>query len=241
MKSVLVVEDNKKAAVLVEKILKEIDGSIRVSVATDCEKAKQMLLQEDFHLFVVDILLNNSNPNDATGLDFVQFLRGFKKYEYTPVVITTSVAEMKDHAYDNLDCYKYLEKPYDRERAKAVLKKALEMPLEYDRDQYFHIRTDGIVRAVKCKEIVYIQYDRRKVCFCLTNGFLEIYYKSLTEIYKELPEDMFLRCSKDAIVNRRFVEYVDFKAGMLYLIKPYPEISIGKTYKKKVLEELAND
>ena len=75
MKSVLVVEDNKKAAVLVEKILKEIDGSIRVSVAADCEKAKQMLLQEDFHLFVVDILLNNINPNDATGLDFVQFLR----------------------------------------------------------------------------------------------------------------------------------------------------------------------
>ncbi len=97
------------------------------------------------------------------------------------------------------------------------------------------------MRAVKCKEIVYIQYDRRKVCFCLTNGFLEIYYKSLTEIYKELPEDMFLRCSKDAIVNRRFVEYADFKAGMLYLINPYPEISIGKTYKKKVLEELAND
>ena len=56
MKSVLVVEDNKKAAVLVEKILKEIDGSIRVSVATDCEKAKQMLLQEDFHLFVVIVV-----------------------------------------------------------------------------------------------------------------------------------------------------------------------------------------
>ena len=241
MKSVLVVEDNRKAAVLVEKILKEIDGSIRVSFATDCEKAKQMLLQEDFHLFVVDILLNNSNPNDATGLDFVQFLRGFKKYEYTPVVITTSVAEMKDHAYDNLDCYKYLEKPYDRERAKAVLKKALEMPLEYDKNQYFHIRTDGIVRAVKCKEIVYIQYDRRKVCFCLTNGFLEIYYKSLTEIYKELPEGMFLRCGKDAIVNRGYIEYADFKVGMLYLVKPYPEIAIGRTYKKKVLEELTND
>ena len=41
MKSVLVVEDNKKAAVLVEKILKEIDGSIRLSVAADCEKANE--------------------------------------------------------------------------------------------------------------------------------------------------------------------------------------------------------
>ena len=79
------------------------------------------------------------------------------------------------------------------------------------------------------------------MCFCLTNGFLEIYYKSLTEIYKELPEGMFLRCSKDAIVNRGYIEYADFKAGMLDLVKPYPEIAIGRTYKKKVLEELTND
>lgn len=241
MKNVLVVEDNKKAAVLVEKILKEIDGSIRVSVAADCEKAKQMLLQEDFHLFVVDILLNNSNPNDATGLDFVQFLRGFKKYEYTPVVITTSVAEMKDHAYDNLDCYKYLEKPYDRERAKAVLKKALEMPLEYDRDQYFHIRTDGIVRAVKCKEIVYILYNDRKISVYMTNGVICAYYKTLSEIYRNLPKDDFIKCSKDAIVNKKYIDYADLHKGKIYLVEPYQAVNIGSTYKRKIIGELEHD
>ena len=138
MKRVLILEDNKKAALLVAKILKELEGDMEIVFATNCAEAKQQLLGDDFRLFVVDILLDGNNPNDATGLDFVQFLRSFKKYEYTPVVITTSVAEMKDHAYDNLDCYKYLEKPYDYDRAKSVLKKALDMPLQYDDDQFFH-------------------------------------------------------------------------------------------------------
>ena len=79
------------------------------------------------------------------------------------------------------------------------------------------------------------------MCFCLTNGFLEIYYKSLTEIYKELPEDMFLRCSKDAIVNRRFVEYVDIQEDKIYLSNTYGRLSVGRTYKRTVIEELMHD
>lgn len=240
MKRALIVEDNQKAALLVQKILREIDGNLEVVLAKDCEEAKQSLLHGTFQLFVVDILLNNMNPNDATGLDFIQFLRNFKKYEYTPVVITTSVAEMKDHAYDNLDCYKYLEKPYDYERARKVLKKALDMPLEYDNDEYFHIRSDGIVRAVKCSDIVFVEYNDRKVSIQMVNGIIQAYYKSLAEIYRDLPDSMFLRCSKDKIVNKSYIDYTDVKSGQIFLIKPYGVVDIGITYKRKVVEELTN-
>ena len=240
MKRVLILEDNKKAALLVAKILKELEGDMEIVFATNCAEAKQQLLGDDFRLFVVDILLDGNNPNDATGLDFVQFLRSFKKYEYTPVVITTSVAEMKDHAYDNLDCYKYLEKPYDYDRAKSVLKKALDMPLQYGDNQFFHMRCDGIVRAVKYSNIVAVFYENRKISVQLTNGILYAYYKSLTEIYKEMPKTIFLRCSKDVIVNKNFVEYADARQGKIFLVKPYQPVAIGSTYKRRVIEEFEN-
>lgn len=240
MKRVLILEDNKKAALLVAKILKELEGDMEIVFATNCAEAKQQLLGDDFRLFVVDILLDGNNPNDATGLDFVQFLRSFKKYEYTPVVITTSVAEMKDHAYDNLDCYKYLEKPYDYDRAKSVLKKALDMPLRYDDNQFFHMKCDGIVRAVKYHDIVAIHYRDRKITVQMTNGILTAYYKSLTEVYRDLPKTIFLRCSKDAIVNKKFVEYANGRKGKVFLVEPYPPVAIGSTYKRRVIEELEN-
>lgn len=241
MKRVLILEDNKKAALLVAKILKELEGDLEIVFAIHCDEAKQLLLSDDFRLFVVDILLDGNNPNDATGLDFVQFLRSFKKYEYTPVVITTSVAEMKDHAYDNLDCYKYLEKPYDYDRAKKVLKKALDMPLQYDDNQFFHMRCDGIVRAVRYNDIVAVFYRNRKITVQLTNGILNAYYKSLTEVYRDLPKTIFLRCSKDVIVNKKFVEYANGREGKVFLVKPYQPVDIGSTYKRRVIEELGND
>lgn len=240
MKKVLVVEDNQKAAQLVRKILHEIENSLEVVIAYDYNSAKQMLINGEYQLFVVDIILNNTNPHDATGLDFVQFLRGFKKYQYTPVVITTSVAEMKEHAYDNLDCYKYLEKPYDYNRAKEVLKKALEMPLEYQEGQFFYIRYDGIVRAIKYMDIVAVYYENRKISIQLVDGMIRAYYKSLSEVYRELPQSIFIRCSKDVIVNKKYIDYIDTKNGKIQLIKPYQAVDIGFSYKRKVVEELIN-
>lgn len=241
MKRALVVEDNHKAALLVKKILKDIDRNLEVVIAKDCEEAKKSLLEDEFRLFVVDILLDSVNPNDATGLDFIQFLRCFNKYEYTPVVITTSVAEMKEHAYDNLDCYKYLEKPYDYEQAKRVLEKALKMPLSYDTDKYLHIRSDGIVRAVKLRDIVMAEYDNRMVRIRMVNGLMYVYYKSLKEIYQDLPKSVFIRCSKDKVINRNFVKYIHEGENKIYMKAPYGTVDIGITYKRKVIAELTND
>lgn len=240
MKKVLIVEDQLKAARLVQKVLGEIDGNIETHVASTFDEAKKYLLDYEFQLFVVDIVLDSKNPNDAAGLDFIEFLRGFKKYEYAPVVITTSVAEMKEHAYDNLDCYKYLEKPYDFERAKSVLKKALNMPLMYDEKHFLHIRIDGIVRAIECDNIIFIEYCDRKISIWLKNGVLTAYYKSLAEIYRELPMHSFLRCSKDVVVNRKYIDYMDIRNMKVVLKEGYGIVAIGRTFKRAIIEEMSN-
>lgn len=241
MKRVLIVEDNQKAAVSLQKILKEINGSLEITVASCLNAAKQALTKGTFDLFVVDIILNSSDSGDASGLYFIEYIRGFRQYEFTPVVITTSVAEMKEHAYDHLDCYKYLEKPYDSERAKKVLTKALSMPLQQDSSDYIYIKSDGVVHAVEWRTIVTVRYDDRKITIQMTNGTLCAYYKSLKEIYDKLPDKYFVRCNKGTVINKAFVEAVDLKKNEIHLKKPFESAKIGISYRKKVIGELIDE
>lgn len=238
MKEVLIVEDNESAVDAVKNILNEIDEDAEVYVASDCESARTLSIEHTIDLFVVDVVLNQKNPNDASGLDFIQFIRGFKRYEYSPVVITTSIGELKEYAYDVLDCYKYLEKPYNHEKAFRVLSKALRMPLHYQEEQYLHIRNDGLVKAIKYSEIACILYEDRKVTIETAKGVVQIYYKSLSDIQAQLQGHNFIRCNKNAIINKDYVESVDMKNNMVIMKFPFAPVKISIAQKKKILGEL---
>lgn len=238
MKDVLIVEDNEEAVEALKKILLEIQEDVKIWVAYNSESAKKIAMDCLIDIFIVDIILNQSNPNDASGLDFIQFLRGFKRYEYSPVVITTAVMEPKEYAYDVLDCYKYLEKPYNHDKAFQVIEKALKMPLNHDEEQYLHIRSEGIVNIIKASDIVCVLYGNRKLTIYTDRGAIEMYYMSLSSIQKQLRGHNFVRCNQGAIVNKDYVEAVDIKANRVYLKKPYAPIKIGITYKREVVDAL---
>lgn len=238
MKEVLIVEDNEEAVEALKKILLEIQEDIKIWVAYNGENAKKIAMDCMIDIFIVDIILNQSNPNDASGLDFIQFLRGFKRYEYSPVIITTAVMEPEEYAYDILDCYKYLEKPYNHDRAFQVIENALKMHLNYDEEQYLHIRSGGIVNIIKADDIVCALYEKRKLTIHTVRGAIEMYYMSLTNVQRQLQGHNFVRCSQGAIVNKNYVENVDIKANKVYLKKPYAPIKIGIRYKREVVEAL---
>ena len=41
-------------------------------------------------------------------------------------------------------------------------------------------------------------------------------------------------------MNKKFVEYANGREGKVHLVKPYQPVSIGSTYKRRVIEELGN-
>lgn len=241
MRRVLIVEDNLKAASVIHKLLKETRGDLIIDEATSLEEAKELLLHAEYHLFIVDIILDAYNPNDAGGLEFIQFVRGFKKYDYTPVVVTTSVAEMKDHAYDNLYCSAYLEKPYDMARARRVLERVLNTPTEHMNKKYMYIKCNGIVKALKCKDVVCVTYSDKTVCIKSVNECTTLYYKSLSEVNEILTDKDFFRCSNNTIVNRRYIDYIDSPNNKIHLRDNYGTVKIGMKYKKRVRASVKYD
>lgn len=241
MKKVLIVEDNQEAITLLKNVISQMNGNIEVYCAGDYDTACRLVFEEVFTLFIVDIILNRKNPNDASGLDFIRFLRGTEQYVFSPVIITSALADSKLYAYDNLHCYQYLEKPFRVEQARAVIEQALKMPQQKEQERYIHLRDDSTVMAQKVEEIVYVYYKDRKLVLRSIDGVSVFYYKSLKEIKKQLFSNCFLQCNRNTLVNRRYIWKADMAHGRLKLKGNYGELLIGTTYRRKICEELAND
>ncbi|MGN0132345.1 MAG: LytR/AlgR family response regulator transcription factor [Lachnospiraceae bacterium] len=241
MKKILILEDDYDAAERLRKIICSINGNIEVFHVASCSDACKIVFEEVFTVFIVDIVLDRRDPNDASGLDFIRFLREIGQYEFSPVIITTAIADSKLYAYDNLHCYQYLEKPFHMEQVRAAIEQALKMPQKKEQERYIHLRDDSTVLAQKVEEIVYVYYKNRKLVLRSIDGVSIFYYRSLSEIRKQLFSNDFLQCNRNTLVNRKFIWKVDMVNGKIKLKEKYGELLIGTTYRRKICEEFAYD
>lgn len=240
MKKILIVEDNDMAAERLERIIKDVSCAIETARAASFEEARAFLVKEAFTLFIVDIILDTTDPNDASGLDFIMFLRRMKQYEFAPVIITTSLADPKLYAYDSLHCYQYLEKPFDGEKAREIIGKALQMPQRTDDDLCIHLRDEHTILAQKINEIIYLYYKDRKLVLKSVNGVSRFYYKSIAEVKRQLFSNDFVQCNRNTLLNRNYIWKVDNSNNKVILKDNYGEFAIGVTYRRKLYEEFIN-
>ena len=115
MLRILVLEDETYSREALTKILREISEEITVDAAADLASARLLLGRTvSFDLFLLDVNLNPNNASDSSGMEFAKEIRCLRQYEFTPLVMVTSVAGMEMEAYRGLHCYQYVMKPYVR-------------------------------------------------------------------------------------------------------------------------------
>ncbi len=235
MRNILIIEDKDSHMRALEKILSGIDD-IQVFKAYDMQGAYHMLSLHYFNLFLVDIVLDTSNPSDASGLDFVKEIRNNKKYEFTPVIFITSLEDPEIIAYKQLHCADYIEKPFDETRVKEAVMKALQFPMREMRDENFYIRKDGIVYSLKYDEILWVKITRKSTTIYTVRDYIEIPYKKAADMLKELKYSNFVQCSRFAIINMNYVEMTDFTNRYIKLRGVKDNIEIGSTEVKRLME-----
>ncbi len=104
MKRVLVVEDNKDIALLVEKRLSK---QFNVNVAVNGEEATNMINENPYELIVLDLSLPKKS-----GFDVLKDMR--KKSAYPPVLILSGMNAVEDKVKGlKLGADDYLAKPFD--------------------------------------------------------------------------------------------------------------------------------
>ena len=107
-----------------------------------------------------------------------------------------------------------------------------------DRDSgVFYYRKDGVLYALNIDRMIYLETSFRNVMIYTLDETIEIPYASLKNLMKDLPRKHFVQCSRNTVVNRRFIEYVD-KVNLMVKLRNGKVVRIGGRMKKGFFEEL---
>ncbi len=207
MKGILIVEDKQTAALALEKIVRKECDSANVYIANDLEQALTIAMMKEIELMLVDVVLNTAKKDDVSGIEFVSKIRGVDKYRFVPVIMVTSLEDPRMIAYEQLRCFSFIEKPYDEERIREVIREALKYKSPYANEKYF-FKSDGIIYSINKNEILYIQTAGKNMQVILENDQMDIPYVPIKKLAVELMPD-FVQCSRNCIVNKNYIEHID--------------------------------
>lgn len=240
-KKILILEDKKSHREVLCKIIEELPENVQVYTAADVKSAWQIAMENTIHLFLTDIILCPENLGDVKGLHFAQEIRGVGRYQFTPLIFITSLQDPKLYTYSQLHCFGFIEKPFDPEVVKNLISQALKFPVVEDSDRYAYFKKDGIVYSKYIKDIIRIENVRRKTIIYCKNDILEIPYKTCDEIFAELDSKLFVRCSRYNIINKAYVERIDYVNRYVKLKHIDEQVEIGIKMRNKFREEMEQD
>lgn len=234
MANILILEDNTQSRDALKKMISSISTEITVDTAADLAQARLLLDGAvSFDLFLLDVNLDTEDQNDASGILFAEEIRNVANYEFTPIVMITSVASLEIDAYRKIHCYQYILKPFEEEEVKTVIKKVLSH-VRAEEKPFITVKKDGINYKILCEEIVYCKAIPRGICLYLKEEQLEVPYVSIRQLLDKLPEKDFFQCHRMFVANKNYVKSYDLVNQMIQMEGCAEELDIGVTYKPEV-------
>ena len=242
VKRVMIIADDIVTLKHLSLIVKSMFQNVEVRTFSTMENVYETAMQNKIDLFIVDIIIEKSKPGDTSGIRFVDKIRTVPEYEFTPVVFITSLEDPKLYAYSELHSFCYIEKPYDTEYVKRVVRKAMKFPDIISGDNTLFFLKDGVLYSVKISEILYAESIGHKIHFHRTDGVtLVIPYKTCRQIIEEADSASLVQCSRNLIVNRDYIENVDITNRCIKVKGLGRPLGIGVTYQKRLCREFANN
>ncbi len=234
MARILILEDEDTSRTALVKMLKNISAEITVDAAADLAKARLLLGSTvSFDLFFLDVNLTPGEEGDTSGIRFAEEIRSIRKYEFTPLVMITSVAGLEMEAYRRLHCYQYVVKPYIQSEVEEIVRKVL-FHLHAGTRPSIMVKRNGVNYKIFCDEIMFCRAIPRGVCLQLKNEQIEVPYLSIHKLLEKLPEGMFFQCHRTFVVNRNAVKYYDLVNQVIQVEGSSEWIDIGVTFKPEV-------
>lgn len=165
MARILILEDEIESRKALEAIMQKISAEITVDAAADLAQARLLLSSAvSFDLFFLDVNLKPEEPEDVSGIRFAEEIRSRRQYEFTPLVMITSVAGLEMEAYRRLHCYQYVVKPYVQAEVEEIVRKVL-FHLHAENRPFIMVKRNGINYKIFCDEIMFCRAIPRG-CVC---------------------------------------------------------------------------
>ena len=240
-KTVLIIEDDKDQLEMLAQLVLSVDENAMIYRAQNEKTAYKILMEQTIDVFLVDIILDPGKPSDTSGVRLVEKVRKVTRYMFTPVIFVTSLEDPSMYCFTDLNCIGYIEKPFDPERIRKLLSRALNYSTLREKEVSLTFRRDGVLYPVDLKKIVYMESESHVLAVHLSNHTtLEIPYKTCKQILEEVDADCLVQCSRKTVVNRNFVSSVDIVNRYITFEDNLGRVEIGLTYKKKMIAEFGN-
>lgn len=239
MKEVLILEDNKETREALACLVREVEPNAVTYTISSEEEAYAVAMKRTIDLFLIDIILHPENIGDKAGADFAQNIRTIEKYLFTPIIIVTALYDPKMHMYAEVHCYRFIEKPFDKEKVKVTIGSALQYHTENSQKRNIIFHVAGLLEVVPIREIIYIESKGRRLYVTTVNDNFCIPYKSCRALLEELDCDDFARCNRGTIVNMSYIRTVDAVNRYIYLKGNEHVLQIGLNIKKSFMEKFA--
>lgn len=240
MKKILILEDNYVAREHLASLINELEIQNTLFRCDNIKDAYQYALERDIDLFLVDIILKPNSPGDSSGLKFVDSIRKIDRYAFTPVIMVTSLEDAKLCSYEKLHCYSFVEKPFDPEKLKELVRQCLRFPEKRQLPKTLYFRKDGIILSVNMEDIVYVNARNHMLDIHTQQGdVLSIPYVTLKKFLAEADNPDIVQCSRSTVINKKFISNVDIPNQIIRLKGGTEQVEIGMMY-KKYFRELLN-
>ena len=151
--------------------------------------------------------------------------------------MVTSMANLEMDAYRKLHCYQFLIKPYMKVDVENVVKKLLALHNVVE-EKSIIVKKDGINYRIKCNAIVFVKAVPRGICLYLKKEVMKVPYLTIVKLLEQLDNQEFLQCHRMYVVNKKYINNVDFVNRMIKMEYYDEDIEIGGTYKNRLKELL---
>lgn len=237
-RTVLIIEDDGNQLNMLRQLVLSVSADVEICTALNEVNAYAILMEKTIDVFLVDIILNAKKPGDTAGIRLVEKIRKMEKYMFAPVIFITSLEDPTMYCYTDLNCIGYIEKPFDPKRVKALVEKGLNYHTAREKEVVLSFRRDGILYPVELNKLVYAESFKHVMHIHLSNGkTLDIPYKTCKQLMDEADSDCLIQCSKNTVINKKFVESVDTVNRYITFENGLGQAEIGLTYKQKMSRE----
>lgn len=178
----------------------------------------------------LDILFLDIDLGDETGIEVAAWVT--RNYPDVITVFVTGHREFAEEAFE-VEAMGYLVKPYDISKMENVLKKAMNLLQNSQKDNRnteIVITDENIKKKIDCREILYIERKQSKSIIKTQQKEYQV-YETITSLCERIGES-FIRVNQGEVVNLNIIK--EIKGNTVYL-KNGKEMSIGRTYRKEVL------
>lgn len=180
----------------------------------------------------LDILFLDIDLGDETGIEVAAWVA--QNYPDVITVFVTGHREFAEEAFE-VEAMGYLVKPYDISKMENVLKKIMNLLENQPKEKIsteIVITDENIKKKIDCRDILYIERQQSKSMIKTQQKEYQV-YETITSLCERIGES-FIRVNQGEVVNLNMIK--EIKGNTVYL-KNGMEMSIGRTYRKEVLEK----